>query len=167
MKHICLLLLVYLGLCNLGTSRTIIDRDSSSFTFRYEDYLNQVRKFHPNAQSAGLLLLQAEAGLRAARGGFDPKLDASYEDKYFKSTNYWRVGEAKLKWKSPMAVQLEAGYNIADGAFLSPGIHIARPGADCPWIESAGAPGIVHGLRKNTNAKGQSLSGSAEFPAAT
>ena len=47
-------------------------------------YLGYVKQFHPLVKQANLEVSQAQAGIIAARGGFDPKIEVDYENKQFK-----------------------------------------------------------------------------------
>ena len=124
-----------------------IPTDSIARVLTYNFYLEQVKSFHPMSLQVNLLDEQATAQRRAALGAFDPKLVGDYDDKYFDDTNYWRLGQAGLKWKSPIALELEAGYQYADGTFLNserkiPAVGQASLGIKLPllrglWIDEA------------------------------
>jgi outer membrane protein TolC len=52
-------------------------------------YLGYVKQFHPLVKQANLEVSQAQAGIIAARGGFDPKIEVDYENKQFKNSEYF------------------------------------------------------------------------------
>jgi hypothetical protein len=52
---------------------------------------------HPVAQQAVLLPDQAKAEIRAARGFFDPKLSAFFDEKDFDGKKYWNRLDGMLK----------------------------------------------------------------------
>ena len=68
-----------------------ISQEESSPVFSLDSFFQIVKKHHPIAIQAEIQLNIGNAGLREARGGFDPKLDASLSQKYFKdqSTTIW------------------------------------------------------------------------------
>ena len=49
--------------------------------FTFEEYLGYVKKFHPLVKQANLKITEAQAELMKARGAFDPKLEANYDEK--------------------------------------------------------------------------------------
>ena len=92
---------------------------SGARVLTHELFLSQIRTSHPMARQIYLLGDQALAQRRMALGTFDPKLKADYEDKFFDETNYWRIGQAGIKWQSPIAIELEAGFQYVDGVFVN------------------------------------------------
>ena len=56
-----------------------------------DEYLGFIKEFHPLVKQANLEVSQAQAGILAARGGFDPKIEIDYEKKEFKSTDYFDI----------------------------------------------------------------------------
>jgi len=61
--------------------------DSTSLSL--EQVLNMTMAFHPVVSQANLLSQDAEANLRMARGGLDPKLQVDYDVKNFKEIEYY------------------------------------------------------------------------------
>ena len=87
--------------------------------FPLEDFLNWVRIHHPVMRQAALLDNQAQAALLKARGAFDPKVYADYEDKSFDSKNYWRRGEAGVKVPTWPGIDVKLAYTWNNGVFLN------------------------------------------------
>ncbi len=85
-----------------------------------EEYLQQVLTYHPAARRANLLALEARAYEQLARGGFDPELFVDYDDKFFKGTDYWDIGEGGLRLPTLGGVEFGGGYRWATGSFLNP-----------------------------------------------
>jgi hypothetical protein len=52
-------------------------------------YLGYVKQFHPLVKQANIEVSQAQSEIIASRGGFDPKIEVDYENKQFKSTEYY------------------------------------------------------------------------------
>ena len=55
----------------------------------YNEFLGYVKKFHPAVKQANLAVSEAQANLMMARGGFDPKIEVDFNEKQFKSTEYY------------------------------------------------------------------------------
>lgn len=83
-------------------------------------YLDLVKANHPLVRQANLLNLEAEAYELKARGGFDPKLNAGFDQKSFDGKDYFSVGQVDLKIPTWYGVEIKAGYNWSEGAFLNP-----------------------------------------------
>lgn len=83
-------------------------------------FLGEVAAYHPAAANARILSDQAAAVLTSARGAFDPKLYADWEQKSFDGKNYFTVGSSGLKVQTPYAISLKSEFNVARGQFLNP-----------------------------------------------
>ena len=55
----------------------------------FNEYLGMVKKFHPLVKIADLEISQAQANLLMARGAFDPKLEADFNNKEFGDKKYF------------------------------------------------------------------------------
>lgn len=91
-------------------------------------FRSQVLTRHPLARQADLLVEQAHAELLRARGGFDPKLYGDFDSKNFNDKNYFRYGEAGVKWPTWMGLELKGNYNQASGQFLNPQANLPTDG---------------------------------------
>ena len=56
--------------------------------FTYNEFLGQVKKFHPLVKTADLEISAAQANLLRARGSFDPKIEVDFSQKHFKDSEY-------------------------------------------------------------------------------
>jgi outer membrane protein TolC len=83
-------------------------------------YLGYVKQFHPLVKQANLEVSQAQSGIIASRGGFDPKIEVDYENKQFKSTEYYDLLNTTFKIPTWYGIELKAGFDQMDGAFLNP-----------------------------------------------
>lgn len=84
------------------------------------EYMAIVGNYHPVASQANLLPQQARAGLRIARGGFDPLLYSDYNSKTYNGTNYYSFFESAVKIPVWYGVEVKAGYDFAYGNYLNP-----------------------------------------------
>ena len=89
-------------------------------TLTLDAYLGYVKQFHPLVKQANLEVSQAQAGIIAARGGFDPKIEVDYENKQFKSTEYFDLLNATFKIPTWYGIEIKAGFEQMDGVFLNP-----------------------------------------------
>lgn len=91
-----------------------------------EAFLERVRAAHPVARQAEFLRRQAQSELRAARGGFDPVLSATWDYKRFKGIGYFDEFDARLTVPTPWGVDVKLGWERAAGAIINP--ERATPG---------------------------------------
>jgi outer membrane protein TolC len=88
--------------------------------FTYEEFVKIVRLHHPIAYQSGLQLEKGKAYLMKAKGGFDPKLDAGIDQKYFKDNMYFSHLNSKLKVPTWFGITAQAGYDNNEGVYLNP-----------------------------------------------
>lgn len=84
-----------------------------------QEYLGIVKKHHPIARKASLVVARADAGYLQSKAGFDPTLEGDFYQKSFDDKNYWREGYGYLKIPTWYAIDIKAGYERNDGQFLS------------------------------------------------
>jgi outer membrane protein TolC len=85
----------------------------------YDEYIEIVKTQHPYLFQLDLLDQKSDAYLLKAKGGVDPIIDAGYDEKSFDSKNYFRQFGGKVKIPTWYGVEFEAGYEFANGEFLS------------------------------------------------
>lgn len=100
-------------------------------------FWQQVKANHPVARQAALLQEQAAQELLYARGGFDPKLYASQEEKVFGGKDYYRYGQGGVKIPTAWGIALKAEYDWTDpnGEYLNPDRTIPQGGQAIVGIE--------------------------------
>lgn len=84
------------------------------------NFLRNVVENNPLSANAQLLQRQAEAQILGARGAFDPKLFADWQQKAFDGKDYFTLGESGAKWQTLWGAEVKATYNIARGGFVDP-----------------------------------------------
>lgn len=94
-------------------------RNDSVLVLSPEEYLNVVRKNHPVAKQAMLLLDGAEAQLLSARGFFDPSVYFSSQQKTFDGKNYFNYRNAQLKVPTWFGIEVMAGLENNAGQFYN------------------------------------------------
>ncbi|WP_396636609.1 TolC family protein [Maribacter sp. R77961] len=90
-----------------------------SLELEFNEYLGYVKKFHPIAKQAGLTINIGQANLMKARGGFDPKIEADYERKEFKGSEYWDRLNATFKVPTWYGIELKGNLERNEGDFIS------------------------------------------------
>lgn len=85
-----------------------------------EAFVRAVLENHPVAKQAALRIDLGDATVRSARGGFDPKARASYDEKEFDDKNYFQLFEAGLKVPTWYGVEFFAGVQDNRGDLLDP-----------------------------------------------
>ncbi len=137
MKKICTLLVGMLSVLLLLGQPT----DTASI-FTESEYLRWVKAWHPLVKQANLLTDEARASLREARGGFDPKLYADWEQKSFDGTNYFSIGEGGFKIPTWYGLEVKGYFNATNGVYLNPERNLPAAGQAVAGIKAS----LVQGL---------------------
>lgn len=104
-----------LGACGfLGRAQTGQER-----LFTLDEYLAIVIKHHPTAIQAQITADMGDAYILKARGGFDPKLYGDAYQKYFDGGQYYSLMTGGLKVPTWFGIEVDAGYDIANGDRLN------------------------------------------------
>lgn len=96
--------------------------------FSYQEFIEIVKTHHPIAYQSGLQVEKGKAYLMKAKGGFDPKLDATIDQKYFDDKTYFSQINSKLKVPTWFGVTAQAGYDNNEGVFLNPENNLPNNG---------------------------------------
>src|SRR5690606_1024633 len=62
----------------------------------------------------------AKAKRLKALGGFDPKLEANYNQKYYGGTEYYSFLTPEIKLPLWYGIELKGSYTLAEGDYLNP-----------------------------------------------
>lgn len=112
-KHL-LVFFMGIALCTSGFSQ------ADSTTLSYADFLQNIVRYHPIAKQAELQLDLAAAEWLGAKGNFDPKLTAGWNQKNFDDKLYYQIYQGKLKIPTRLGIDIVGGYENTDGVFLNP-----------------------------------------------
>jgi outer membrane protein TolC len=104
----------------LFLSLNLFGQDTDPLTLNFREYLGYVKKYHPIAKQAELVLAIGEANLMKARGGFDPKVEVDYDRKNFKGTEYYDRLNATFKIPTWYGIELKGNFEQNEGNFLNP-----------------------------------------------
>jgi outer membrane protein TolC len=88
--------------------------------FTYNEFLGQIKKFHPLVKTADLEISMAQANLMRARGSFDPKIEVDFSKKQFKDNEYYSLLNSSFKIPTWYGVEVNAGFDNSEGVFLNP-----------------------------------------------
>lgn len=106
-------------------------------------YLGYVKQFHPLVKQANLEVSQAQAGIIAARGGFDPKMEVDYEKKQFKSTEYFDLLNVTFKIPTWFGIEIKATFDQMEGFYLNPQNTTPPPGLVAAGISIPIGQGLI------------------------
>ncbi|MCB0546051.1 MAG: TolC family protein [Phaeodactylibacter sp.] len=115
----------------------------SARLFTQEEFFRWILDYHPVVKQARLLDAQAEALERLARGGFDPKAYAEWDQKSFEKKEYFSIGEGGLKVPTWYGVELKAAYTITDGIYLNPERNLPEAGQAVVGLKVPLARGLI------------------------
>lgn len=85
----------------------------------FPEYLQSVMSANPNALKTELIQPSADMEMRFARGIFDPKIQADFQQKYFDQQEYYSIGNASLTVPTYIGLKAEAGFQQNDGNYLN------------------------------------------------
>lgn len=84
-----------------------------------ETFIDLVRKNHPLAKQAGIIVKKAEADLLSAKGSFDPMIGMDASRKTFDGKNYYYYTNPELKIPTWIGADIKAGIENNGGQLLS------------------------------------------------
>lgn len=91
--------------------------DSVQLNFR--EYLGYVKKYHPVAKQAEMVMSVGQANLMKARGGFDPKITLDYSTKEFKGSEYYDLLNSTFKVPTWYGIELKGEFEQYSGEYLN------------------------------------------------
>ncbi len=103
----------------------------------FNEYLGYVKKYHPIAKQAQLTISIGQANLMKARGGFDPKIEADYEKKELKGTEYWDRLNATFKIPTYFGIELKGNFEQNQGTFIDSSEFVPNNGLYSAGISMA------------------------------
>jgi len=112
MKH-CYYVLLLIGSLAWGQNQNLKE-------LNYNEFLGYVKKYHPLVKSAQLEINMAQANLMMARGGFDPKIEADFDQKQFMGKEYYSVFNSSFKIPTWYGIEVKAGFDNSEGIFVNP-----------------------------------------------
>ncbi len=116
-------------------SQSLFSQASGQQMLTAEEFINQIRLYHPIAKQADIQVKIANAELLSARGGFDPFMNVDANRKTFDGKNYFNYNNPELKIPTPVGIDIKTGLESNGGNFLNPEVTAGRTsylGLDIP-----------------------------------
>ena len=86
----------------------------------FQQYVWYIKKYHPVVAQADLLVQGSESVTRSAKGGFDPYIQGSVDQKQYDDKKYYNYTNAGLKVPTWFGVTVKSGIDNNSGTFLNP-----------------------------------------------
>jgi len=115
---------------------------NDTLILNFDEYLGYVKKFHPVAKQANLVIEIGQANLMKARGGFDPKIEVDHDRKKFKNTEYYDELNAAFKIPTWYGIELKANFEDNEGVFLNPDMNVPDDGLYSAGISASLGQGL-------------------------
>ncbi|MGE5943331.1 MAG: TolC family protein [Flavobacteriales bacterium] len=141
-------------ICFFASFFTSAQSDSIS-VIGLSEYLGYVKSFHPIVKQANLIINESEAKLMKARGAFDPKLEADYDRKTFKGTEYYDKLNAAFKIPTWYGIELKGSFEENEGVYLNPEATIPEGGLYSAGVSVSLAQGFLANKRMTTLKQGK------------
>ncbi len=93
---------------------------SKTKLFTDDAFLFYVRKYHPVAKQAKIIIDKAKADILSSRGAFDPLLYSYLDEKNFNDVNYYSFLDAGLKIPTWYGLEFKTAINQNAGNYLNP-----------------------------------------------
>jgi len=130
-KNLSIVLLILLN-CFKSCAQDALDSafllPDTVTAFTLENFYAVLLQFHPVVNQIRLLQNNAQAEIRMARGAFDPKLAATFNNKEFNQKDYYTKWTTSLSLPSWFPVDPKVGIEQNSGAFIDPENSV--PGTD-------------------------------------
>ncbi|WP_377716334.1 TolC family protein [Pseudofulvibacter geojedonensis] len=121
----------------------------------YEEFLAYVKKYHPVIKQSNITVTEAESKLLKNRGATDPTLEFNYDDKEFKSSNYWNKFNTTFKVPTILGVDLKVDYQQNRGDFVNPELLVPEDGLYSAGVSIDLARGLLMNERLANIRKGK------------
>lgn len=100
----------------------------SSLVLTEKQFFHFIENYHPIAQKALLIEDKGRQKLKKARGGFDPKIGLSRDEKNYDDKLYYQLIQGGLKIPTWYGVELKAGAELNKGLYVNPESNVPDGG---------------------------------------
>ena len=97
-----------------------LNAQDSTVVFGPNAFLYYLKNYHPIAKQSNLIIENAKSNLLKSRGGFDPKLYSSLDEKNFDDKNYYSFLDAGLRIPTWYGVEFKTNFQQNTGTNLNP-----------------------------------------------
>ena len=88
--------------------------------YTIDAFLTSIKKNHPVAKQANIIVNKASAEIQSAKGSFDPLLELDALQKTFDGKNYYQYSSPELKIPTNLPLDIKTGFETNDGLYLNP-----------------------------------------------
>jgi outer membrane protein TolC len=128
-----------------------LDLSAQNITLSLNDFLKLVISNHPVAKQANLFINDAQAEVSIAKGGFDPKVIANFDQKVFKDKEYFNRFDQVVKVPIQFGgMEFKAGYDRNIGETLSDDIRTPNTGTPYAGVSIPLIQGFAIDERRKT-----------------
>lgn len=145
----------------LGSTMSVFAQNLQD-TLSFKDFLSIVKAYHPVSQQANLLMDLSSAKRTKALGGFDPKIEANFEQKYFNGVNYYTFFTPQLKLPLWYGMELKGSYSTAKGNYLNPESKLPQEGLGYTGVSFQLGKGLLMDERRAALKQAEVFAGSSE-----
>ena len=153
-KLVLLLLFLLISHCSMAADSLQI--------FTLPELYEHIHRHHPVARQAELLPQQARQEVRMARGALDPHLNSYFDQKEFKSQEYYSRWNSLVKIPLWFGADLKMGYEQNSGQYLDPENRTPANGQTYAGISLPLGQGWLIDQRRATIRQAQALTQAAE-----
>lgn len=97
-----------------------LNAKDSTVVFGPNAFLYYLKNYHPIAKQSNLIIENAKSNLLKSRGGFDPKLYSSLDEKNFDDKNYYSFLDAGLRIPTWYGVEFKTNFQQNTGTNINP-----------------------------------------------
>ena len=119
-----------------------------SIVMSYDDFIDQVKSFHPVIRQLQLLDIKSDGYTLKAKGNFDPTIDFNIDNKSFDDKRYYRKMEGQIKIPTKYGLAFEGGYERNNGDFLNDENSLPLPGLISAGVRIPLANGLLYDERR-------------------
>lgn len=125
-------------------------------------FLTRVRATHPQVRQAELARRQADAEALAARGSFDPYVQAVWDTKRFRGVGYYDELETKLVLPTPFGIDFLLGWERAAGQIINPERATPSAGLLSAGVSLPIGPALITDERRTARRQAEIAQGAAD-----
>lgn len=97
-----------------------INAQDSTVVFGPDAFIYYLKNYHPIAKQSNLIIENAKSNLLKSRGGFDPKLYSTVDEKNYDEKNYFSFLDAGLKIPTWYGIEFKTNFQQNSGVNINP-----------------------------------------------
>jgi outer membrane protein TolC len=120
----------------------------NSVTLSFDKYISNIIANNPIAKKATNVKNYGELQYKAAKGNYDPTINANYGNKYFNGSNYYSNLNSEIKQQLFTSQYLKFGYEYGIGNNINPENYTPKSGLPYLGLEIGLLQGLVIDYRR-------------------